>query len=56
VNTKADEGREFLKRLVARLVDRNNEFVECGKRVVKEQKESVTSAVETGKTAYLKGW
>ncbi len=29
VNAKADEGREYLKRQGARLVDQTNEFVEC---------------------------
>ena len=52
VSAKADEGREYLKRQGARLVDQTNEFVERGKRVVNEQKERVTSAVEAGRTAY----
>ena len=52
VNAKADEGREYLKRQGARLVDQTNEFVERGKRVVNEEMERVTSAVEAGKTAY----
>jgi gas vesicle protein len=52
LNAKADEGREYLKRQGARLADQTNEFVERGKRVVNEQKEKVTSAVEAGKFAY----
>ena len=52
VSAKADEGREYLKRQGARLVDQTNEFVKRGKRVVNEQKEGVTNAVEAGKTAY----
>ena len=52
VSAKADEGREYLKRQGARLVDQTNEFVERGKRAVNEQRERVTSAVEAGKTAY----
>ena len=52
VTAKADEGREYLKRQGARLVYQTNEVVERGKRVVNEQKERVTSAVEAGKTAY----
>jgi hypothetical protein len=52
MNAKADEGREYLKRQGARLVDQTNEFVERGKRVVNEEKERVTSAVAAGKTAY----
>ncbi len=45
VNAKVDEGREYLKRQGARLVDQTNELVERGKRVMNEQKERVTSAV-----------
>lgn len=52
MNAKADEGRQYLKRQGARLVDQTNELVERGKRVVNERKETVTSAVEAGKTAY----
>jgi gas vesicle protein len=52
VSAKADEGREYLKRQGAKLVDQTNEFVDRGKRVVNEQKERVTGAVEAGKTAY----
>jgi gas vesicle protein len=52
VSAKADEGREYLKRQGARLVDQTYEFVERGKRAVNEQRERVTSAVEAGKTAY----
>lgn len=52
LNAKADEGREYLKRQGAKLVDQTNEFVERGKRVVNDQKERVTSAVEAGKFAY----
>lgn len=52
VDAKADEAREYLERQGARLVDQTNEFVERGKRVVNDQKERVTSAVEAGKTAY----
>jgi gas vesicle protein len=52
VTAKADEGREYLRRQGARLVDQTNEFVKRGKRVVNEQKEGVTNAVEAGKTAY----
>jgi gas vesicle protein len=34
VSAKADEGREYLKRQGARLVDQTHEFVDRGKRVV----------------------
>jgi len=52
VNAKADEARGYLKRQGARLIDQTNEFVELGKRVVNDQQERVTRAVEAGRTAY----
>ena len=52
VSAKADGGREYLKRQGARLIDQTNEFVERGKRVMKDKQEMVTRAVEAGKTAY----
>ncbi len=52
VSAKADEGREYLNRQGARLIDQTNEFVERGKRVVNDQRERVTRAVEAGQAAY----
>jgi len=52
VSAKADEGREYVKRQGAKLVDQANEFVEHGKRIVNDQQERVSRAVEAGKTAY----
>ena len=52
VNAKAVEGGEFLKRQGAKLAQETNDFVERGKRVMNQQKDKVTSAVEVGKTAY----
>jgi len=52
VSAKADEARGYLKRQGARLIDQTNEFVELGKRVVNDQQERVTRAVEAGRTAY----
>ncbi len=52
MSAKADEGREYLKRQGAKLADQTNEFVDRGKRVVNEQKDKVSSAVEAGKSAY----
>jgi gas vesicle protein len=52
VGAKADEARGYLTRQGARLVDQTNEFVERGKRVVNDQQERVTRAVEAGRTAY----
>jgi hypothetical protein len=55
VNAKVDEGREYLKRQGARLVDQTNELVERGKRVVNEQKERVQRGVGGRKTALSRG-
>jgi gas vesicle protein len=52
LSARADEGREYLKRQGARLVDQTNEFVEHGKRIMNDQQERVARAVEAGKTAY----
>jgi len=52
VSARADEARGYLKRQGARLIDQTNEFVERSKRVVNDQQERVTRAVEAGRTAY----
>jgi gas vesicle protein len=52
VSAKADKGREYLKRQGARLIDQTKEFVEHGKRIMNDQQEMVTRAVEAGKSAY----
>ena len=51
-SAKADEARGYLKREGARLIDQTNEFVAHSKRVVNDQQERVTRAVEAGRTAY----
>ena len=55
VSATSDEGREYLKRQGARLVDQTNEFIERGKRIVNDQQERITRAVEAGKTALSHG-
>lgn len=52
VTAKADEAGGYLKRQGARLIHQSNEIVERGKRLMKDQQERVTRAVEAGKTAY----
>jgi len=52
VSARADEARGYLKRQGTRLIDQTNEFVERSKRVVNDQQERVTRAVEAGRTAY----
>jgi gas vesicle protein len=52
VNAKADETRGYLKRQEARLIDETNEFVERGKRVVNDQQDRFSRAIEAGWAAY----
>jgi gas vesicle protein len=51
-SAKADEARGYLKRQGARLIDQRNQLVERSKRLMNDQQEKVTRAVEAGKTAY----
>jgi len=47
---KADEGREYAQRKARELRDRADDLVERGKNVVQRQKDSVSAAVEAGRT------
>jgi gas vesicle protein len=50
--TKADDGKEFLKRKSVELKDSATELVDRGKQVISRQKDNLTTAVEAGKQAY----
>jgi gas vesicle protein len=50
--TKADEGKEFLKRRSSELRDTAADVVEKGKNAVSRQKDQLSAAVEAGKQAY----
>jgi gas vesicle protein len=50
--TKADEGKEYLKKRGEALRESAGELVEKGKTVVARQKEQLAAAVEAGKQAY----
>ena len=50
--TKADEGKEFLKRRTSELRDSAVDAVEKGKNAVSRQKDQLSAAVEAGKQAY----
>ncbi len=52
VSATADEARGYLKREGARLIDQSNHLVERSRRLINDQQERVTRAVEAGKTAY----
>ena len=50
--TKADDGKEFLKRKGVELKDSASELVDRGKQAISRQKDNITTAVEAGKQAY----
>ena len=50
--TKADEGKEYLKRRSSELKDSAAEAVEKGKSAVTRQRDHLSAAVEAGKQAY----
>jgi gas vesicle protein len=50
--TKADEGKEYLKRRTSDLRESAEEAIEKGKTAVSRQRDNLSSAVEAGKQAY----
>ena len=50
--TKADEGKEFLKRRSSELRDSATDAIEKGKSAVTRQRDHLSAAVEAGKQAY----
>jgi gas vesicle protein len=52
IRTRADEGKEFLKKRSEELRDTATEVVEKGKTAVSRQKENLAAAVEAGRQAY----
>jgi len=50
--SKADEGKEYLKRRSSELRDSAEEVIEKGKSAVSRQRDNLSSAVEAGKQAY----
>ena len=50
--SKADEGKEYLKRRTSELRDSAEEVIEKGKSAVSRQRDNLSSAVEAGKQAY----
>jgi gas vesicle protein len=49
---KADEGREYAQRKARELRERAEDLLERSKEVVKNQKESISAAVDAGREAY----
>jgi len=50
--TKADEGKEYLKRRTSDLRDSAEDVIEKGKSAISRQRDNLSSAVEAGKQAY----
>ena len=50
--SKADEGKEYLKKQAAGLRDSANDMVSKGRDVVNRQKDTLNDAIEAGKQAY----
>lgn len=50
--TKADEGREYLRRRTEDLRDSAGDLVDKGRSVLAKQKDTLSSAVDAGKQAY----
>lgn len=52
IKSKADEGKEYLKRRSEELRDSAAEAIERGKSALTKQKDQLAAAVEAGKQAY----
>lgn len=52
IRSKADEGKEYLKRRSEELRDSASDVIDRGKDAIQRQKEQVSAAVEAGKQAY----
>lgn len=52
LRSKADEGKEYLKRRTNELQDQAADAIERGKSTVTRQRDNLAAAVEAGKQAY----
>ena len=52
LESKAEEGREYLKRRGEEAHTRTEEFVERGRKAVAREKENIRTAIDAGKEAY----
>jgi gas vesicle protein len=52
LRSKADEGKEYLKRRGSEVRDQASDVLERGKSTVSRQRENLAAAVEAGKQAY----
>jgi len=54
LSKRADDGREFAQKKAKELRDRADELIERGKDVASRKRESIASAVEAGRDAFLR--
>ncbi len=52
IRSKADEGKEYLKRRTVDLKESASDVVEKGRSAVNRQRDNLSAAVEAGKQAY----
>lgn len=52
IRSKADEGKEYVRKRSNDLVDSANDALERGKSAVSKQRDNLNAAVEAGKQAY----
>jgi len=52
IRSKADEGKEYLKRRTVDLKDAASDAIEKGRSAVAKQRDNLSAAVEAGKQAY----
>lgn len=52
LRSKADEGKEYLRRRTAEVRDQANDVIERGKSTVNRQRDNLMAAMEAGKQAY----
>ena len=52
LRSKADEGKEYLKRRSSEMADQASDVIERGKSTVNRQRDNLVAAVEAGKQAY----
>jgi len=52
LRSKADEGKEYVRRRSNELVDTANDAIEKGKTAISKQRDNLNAAVEAGKQAY----
>lgn len=50
--TKADEGKEYLKKQTSGLVDSAGDLLDKGRDIIGKQKENLNEAISAGKQAY----